>query len=65
LTYFQVNRDSQQEEWQFVQKSLTLAIRLNERRVDGNIQGQRILKVNTGTQTTTLQFTLYVVGREQ
>jgi type VI secretion system protein ImpJ len=65
LTYFQVNRDSQQEEWQFVQKSLTLAIRLNERRVEGNIQGQQILKINTGSQTTTLQFTLYVIGREQ
>jgi type VI secretion system protein ImpJ len=65
LTYFQVSRDSQQEEWQAVQRSLTLAIRLNERRVDGNIQGQQILKVNTGTQTTTMQFTLYVVARDQ
>jgi type VI secretion system protein ImpJ len=65
LTYFQVARDSQQEEWQYVQKSLTLAIRLNERRIDGNIQGQRVLKINTGAQITTLQFTLYVVGKEQ
>jgi type VI secretion system protein ImpJ len=64
LIYFQVDRESEQEEWQNVQKSLTLAIRLNERRIEGNIQGQRVLKINTGTaQTVPLQFTLYVVAR--
>jgi type VI secretion system protein ImpJ len=61
LNYFQINRESQLDEWQNVQKSLTLAIRLNETRVAGNIQGQRVLTVKTGGQTTTLQFTLYLV----
>lgn len=61
LVFFQVNRDSKQAEWPNVQKSLTLALRLNENRIVGNIQGQRTLTVKIGTQTTTLQFTLYVV----
>ena len=61
LVYFQVNRDSQQEEWSRVKKEYSLALRLNETRVVGEIQGQRILTVRTSGQTTTLQFTLYVV----
>jgi hypothetical protein len=48
-----------------VQKSLSLAIRLNERGIVGNIEGQRILTVRTGAQTTPLQFTLYVVRSEK
>jgi type VI secretion system protein ImpJ len=65
LTYFQINRDSQQEEWKNVHDSLTLAIRLNQNLIEGNIQGQRILRINTGPVQTTLQFTLYVVGRQK
>jgi type VI secretion system protein ImpJ len=61
LVYFQVNRDSRQGEWQNVQKSLTLALRLNENRIVGNIAGQRTLTVKIGNQTCTMQFTLYVV----
>jgi type VI secretion system protein ImpJ len=62
LSYFQINREAQQAEWLNVQKSLTLAIRLNENRIAGNIQGQRELTINMGGgQTTTLEFTLYVV----
>jgi type VI secretion system protein ImpJ len=65
LSYFQVSRESQAEEWQNVQKSLTLAIRLNENRIAGNIQGQRILTIKTGGGNTTLQFTLYVVPQDK
>jgi type VI secretion system protein ImpJ len=61
--YLQVNRDAPGGEWQHVQNSLSLAIRLNENLIAGNIQGQRILMVKTASQTTTLQFTLYVVPR--
>jgi type VI secretion system protein ImpJ len=64
LIYFQVSRESQEAEWAHVQKSLTLAIRLNENLIVGNIQGQRVLTIKTSGQTTTLQFTLYVVARE-
>ena len=65
LNYFQISRESQLDEWQNVQKSLTLAIRLNENRIAGNIQGQRILNIKTGGQTTPLQFTLYLVPQER
>jgi type VI secretion system protein ImpJ len=62
LIYFQVNRESQEAEWQNVGRSLALAVRLNETRIEGNIQGQEVLKLKTATgQPTTLQFTLYVV----
>jgi type VI secretion system protein ImpJ len=65
LVYFQVNRDSQQQEWQRVQRSLTLGVRLNENLIVGNIQGQRILTIKNRGQTTTMQFTLYLVPGEK
>ena len=43
------------------QRTLTAAVRLNEKLIAGNIQGQRTLTVKTGGQSTTLQFTLFVV----
>ena len=64
LIYFQVRRETAEAEWTNVQKSLALAIRLNENLVAGNIQGQRVLTIRTGGQNTTLQFTLYVVPAE-
>jgi type VI secretion system protein ImpJ len=64
LVYFQVSRESQQVEWQHVQKSLTLAIRLNPQRILGTIQGQRALTIKTSGQPTTMQFTLYLAPRE-
>ena len=61
LIYFQVSRESQAEEWQNVQRSLSLAVRLNENLIAGNIQGQKVLTIRTrGGQSTPLQFTLYV-----
>lgn len=59
--YFQINRETQEAEWQGVKKSLALALRLNESLIAGNIQGQRTLTIKVGGQTTTMQFTLYVV----
>jgi type VI secretion system protein ImpJ len=61
LTYFQVSRSSPQNEWEHVQRTLTLALRLNEHLIAGNIQGQRVLKIKSGGISTTMQFTLYVV----
>ncbi len=64
LTYFQIDRDSTPAEWQFVEKSLSLAIRFNEKLIEGNIQGERELKLKIktgGGQTATIQVTLYVV----
>jgi len=60
MNYFQVSRDS--EEWQNVRQTLTLAIRLNELKIAGNIQGQRTLTIlKSDGQTTTMEFTLFVV----
>ena len=61
--YLQVSRDSPGGEWQNVQRSLSLSIRVNETLIVGTIQGQRVLRVKTGAQTATVQFTLYVVPR--
>lgn len=63
--YFQINRETQGEEWSYLQKSHNLAIRLNESFIAGNIQGQRILIVKHQGKTTPLQFTLYVVPADQ
>lgn len=63
LIYFQVDRESQAEEWDMAQRSLTLALRLNENLVVSNIQGQRTLTIKVDGQTTSLQFMLYVVPR--
>jgi type VI secretion system protein ImpJ len=59
--YFQVLRETNDAEWQQVKNSLTLAIRLNENLIAGNIDGQRVLTVRHGGQTVPLQFTLYVL----
>jgi type VI secretion system protein ImpJ len=61
LIYFQINRESQQAEWLNAQKSLSLAIRLNETRIAGKIQDQRRLTINAPGGQTTLQFTLFAV----
>lgn len=68
LTYFQVNRDAQKSEWEQVQHSLALAIRVNQNRLNvgpaGNLEGQRILELKPQgtTAATTMQFTLYLVA---
>ncbi len=62
--YFQLLRESKNPDWQQVQKSLTLAIRVNENLIAGNIQGQRVLTIRHGGQTVPLQFTLYVVPQQ-
>lgn len=61
LTYFQINRETSPEEWQHVQNSLCVAIRLNEKLIAGSIQGQNTVTIKTEGVTTTLQFTLFVV----
>lgn len=61
LTYFDVSRDSTTNEWAFVQKAKTLAIRIKEGDVVGSIDGQRDLTIRTSGQPTTFSFTLYLV----
>ena len=59
--YFQVLREANDIEWQQVQKSLTLAIRLNENLIASSIEGQRVLTIRHGGQTVPLQFGLYLL----
>lgn len=61
LTYFDVSRDSTTNEWAYVQKAKTLAIRIKEGDVVGSIDGQRDLTIRTSGQPTTFSFTLYLV----
>lgn len=64
LIYFEVDRASQKEEWARVQQTLTLAIRMNERLIDGNIQGQKRLTIRTSGQNTWVELTLFVMPQE-
>jgi type VI secretion system protein ImpJ len=61
LTYFQVARDAEEIEWQYVERSLTLAIRLNEDLIIGSIDREQVLSLRYGNLETTIQFTLYVL----
>jgi type VI secretion system protein ImpJ len=64
LHYFRIDRDSQPAEWAHVERSLTLAVRLNETRVLSGIHGQKTLAIRTSSgQTAALQFVLYVVAQ--
>jgi type VI secretion system protein ImpJ len=65
LTYLQIDRDSQREEWDRVRTNLTIAIRLNEQQIEGKIDGEETLKIRRGGgQTTPMKFTLFVVAPE-
>jgi type VI secretion system protein ImpJ len=64
LIYLQVSRD--EDEWKNVQRTLSLAIRLNETRIAGPVEGQRILTVKTAPgQTASMEFTLFVVKADR
>ncbi|MGD0044457.1 MAG: type VI secretion system baseplate subunit TssK, partial [Isosphaeraceae bacterium] len=61
LTYFEINREQQQSEWQYVERSLTLAIRFNESRVVGNIDGQELINLRL-TSEMPFRFALFLLG---
>ncbi|MBX7104889.1 MAG: type VI secretion system baseplate subunit TssK [Gemmataceae bacterium] len=61
LTYFQIDRTVQPDEWQKVQATLKMAVRLNERLFAGNIEGQRTVTIKAESKLIPLAFTLYVV----
>jgi type VI secretion system protein ImpJ len=62
LTYFQVNRELQQNEWQSVESSRTLAIRFKEEILVGRMEGERQVTLRLGSDMT-FRFTLYVLVR--
>ncbi len=59
--YLQITRDSKDTEWQSVQQTLSLALRVNENLLAGSLHGERLLTVKKGGKNIPLQFSLYVV----
>jgi type VI secretion system protein ImpJ len=64
LVYFQLSRESEQREWEHVKSSATLAIRLKENLIVGSIDRAQTLTIRLGTQTATMEFTLYVLTQD-
>lgn len=62
LTYFQINRELQQNEWQAVESSRTLAIRFKEDILVGKMEGERQVTLRLSSDMT-FRFTLYVLVR--
>lgn len=62
ITYFQLSKDLSGTEWADVNRTLSLAIRFNENRVQGNIQDQEVLTLSVSGKTFRIQFTLFVVA---
>ena len=61
LTYFEINREQQQNEWQYVERSLTLAIRFNESKIVGNIDGQEVINLRLSSEMP-FRFALFLLG---
>jgi type VI secretion system protein ImpJ len=61
LTYFEINREQQQNEWQYVDRSLTLAIRFKESMVAGNIDGQEVINLRLSSEMP-FRFALFLLG---
>ena len=59
-TYFQINRDQQLNEWQLVEKSLSLAIRFNEKLLVGNIDRQEVVNLRLDSEMP-FRFTLFIL----
>ncbi|QEH33051.1 hypothetical protein OJF2_15470 [Aquisphaera giovannonii] len=61
LIYFEINREQQQNEWQYVERSLTLAIRFNESKIVGNIDGQETISLRLASEMP-FRFALFMLG---
>ncbi len=59
-TYFELSREPQAD-WQKVQDSLSLAIRLDLKRALGNFEGQEQVTIETESEVATFRFTLFVL----
>lgn len=63
LIYFQLDLDSQRDEWYVVQRSLTLALRFSENLTAGSIQGEKVLKLKQpGGAVVSMTFTLFALA---
>jgi hypothetical protein len=60
--FFRINREQQQKEWQFVERSRTLAIRFNENLVVGKIDRQEVITLRLASGMVQFKLILYVFG---
>ncbi len=65
LIYFELQRELGNVEWQHVERSLALAIRLNEKRIVSSIQDQQAITINVGGLSTPMRFTLYTTATQE
>jgi type VI secretion system protein ImpJ len=61
FAYFRILVESISEEWVEVCKTLSLAFRLNEKRILGPIQDQKVIKIQSGSDEISMDFTLFMV----
>jgi type VI secretion system protein ImpJ len=62
MTYFQINRELQQNEWQSVESSKSLAIRFREDIIVGKIEGETQVTLRLGAEMP-FRFSLFVLVR--
>lgn len=61
FAYFKILTESSNEEWIEVCKTLSIAFRINEKRISGPIQDQKIIKIQSATEEISMNFTLFMV----
>jgi type VI secretion system protein ImpJ len=61
IAYLQVNRDISRDEWEHVAQTYNLAIRLNERLINGSIDGRTDVTIQADGRVATFRFALYVI----
>jgi type VI secretion system protein ImpJ len=59
--FFAIDSAHSREQWDAVQRSLSLAVRFNESLISGDIQGRQAIEVLVDGRPVTLEFVLYVV----
>jgi hypothetical protein len=65
MVYFQINRDSQPEEWEHVAREQKLAFRLKDYRVVAAKPGEKDLTISLGSgQNEQLGFWLYALQKD-
>ena len=66
LIFFQISPESWPEEWKNVEKSRSLAIRVNENLIaDQDLKGKHALTIHTDGQLIKIRLTLYLVDSDQ
>jgi type VI secretion system protein ImpJ len=62
MVYFRIKQEVTDPEWVHLKRSLTLALRFNEKLIMGSIQNQRRLTIQVGGRNVTVQFSLFILA---